>query len=231
MVYGWVARHIAALVPTRCVVCTEVGIDGYDVCPACLAALPWLDVACARCALPLGLAETNKAVCGACQRRAPPLASTTAAFAYSWPVDRLLRRFKFRQDLAAGRLLSQLLAQRCERAPRPQALVPLSLHVARLRRRGYDQALELARPLARDLGLPCLTALTRVRDTCAQSALEADVRARNVRGAFVAEACLPEHVALVDDVMTTGATLYAAARALHAAGVRRVDAWVCARVP
>ncbi|MFT4249277.1 MAG: ComF family protein [Pseudomonas sp.] len=231
VVYGWGAHRLAALLPTHCLVCGEAGVAGRDACLACLAALPWLREACPRCALPLGAAERGQVACGACQRRPPPLDAVIAAFAYGWPVDGLLRRFKFHQDLAAGRLLGQLLAERCRQAPRPQALVPLSLHIARLRQRGYDQALELARPLARVLGLPCLPALRRIRATRPQSELDARQRVRNLRGAFAVGIALPAHVALVDDVMTTGASLHAAAHALRKAGVQRVDAWVCARVP
>ena len=107
------------------------------------------------------------------------------------------------------------------------------LHRARLRRRGYDQALELAKPLARALSLPLLDdVLHRHKTTTAQSRLDADARQRNLRDAFAVApgAKLPAHVVLLDDVMTTGATLHAAARALRKAGVRRVDGWVCARV-
>lgn len=107
----------------------------------------------------------------------------------------------------------------------------MPLHRARLRRRGYDQALELARPLARGLGLPLCDGLHRVRATAPQSELDARARRRNLRHAFAVQAPLPPHVALVDDVMTTGATLHAAAQALRRAGVGRIDAWVVARVP
>jgi ComF family protein len=112
-------------------------------------------------------------------------------------------------------------------------VIALPLHRSRLRARGYDQALELARPLARALQLPLLEgALRRTRATTPQSELSALARRRNLRGAFACDgAALPAHVVLVDDVMTTGATLHAAARALRRAGVERVDAWVCARVP
>lgn len=151
-------------------------------------------------------------------------------FAYAWPADALLRRFKFHQDLAAGRLLASLMAERCATLARPQALVPVSLHRQRLRQRGYDQALELARPLARALALPCLPVLQRRRATLPQSELHASARARNLRGAFAVIGEVPAHLVLIDDVMTTGATLYAAARALRRAGAERVDAWVCARV-
>jgi len=172
-------------------------------------------------------------LCGACLRRPPPLQATHAAFVYGFPLDRLLPRFKFHRDLAAGRALGEAMATRFATLPRPQALLPVPLHPARLRQRGYDQALELARPLARALAVPLqLDGLRRVRDTRAQSELDARARRRNLRGAFVAgRGALPAHVALVDDVMTTGATLHAAAVALRRAGVARVDAWVCARVP
>ena len=119
-------------------------------------------------------------------------------------------------------------------AERPQALVPVPLHTGRLRERGYDQALELTRPLARRLGLPLRDdLLRRARATAAQSTLDAGQRRRNLRGAFAVRGhcALPAHVALVDDVMTTGATAHAAASALLRAGVARVDVWVCARVP
>lgn len=169
--------------------------------------------------------------CGACLRApARRLPWTSATFVYATPIAGLVRRFKFHQDLAAGHLLSMLMAESLQGCMRPQAIVPLSLHPARLRQRGYDQALELARPLARKLQLPLCHGLRRIRATAAQSELDAGARRRNLQGAFVADGPLPRHVALVDDVMTTGATLQAATSALRRAGVLRVDAWVCARV-
>lgn len=173
------------------------------------------------------------ATCPACSVQPPPLDATHAAFDYAFPLDRLLPRLKFHRDFAAGRVLAQCMAEHFADLPRPQALVPVPLHRGRLRQRGFDQALELARPLARALDLPLQAGLLhRCRATHAQSRLDADARARNLRGAFRvdARAALPAHVALVDDVMTTGATLHAAAKALRAAGVARIDAWVCARV-
>ena len=223
--------------PGRCLACAEVGQSGHDLCAACLESLPWNRPACARCAIPLPDAVDDASAaphCGACLRKPPPLRAVHAAFVYASPLDRLLPRFKFHQDLAAGRLLAQLMAQSLAGADPPQALLPIPLHRARLRQRGYDQALELARPLARALRLPLLSdALLRRRATAPQSELDAARRRRNLRGAFVVRpgARLPPHVALVDDVMTTGATLHAAADALRRAGVARVDAWVCARVP
>ena len=218
------------LLPPRCLLCQAPGADGHDLCAACTDALPRCPPACPRCALPQAMAET----CGACLQRPPPQHATVAAYLYVWPVDQLLPRLKFHADLAAGRLLADLAWPAFAAADRPGALLPLPLHPRRLRRRGYDQALELARPLARWLGLPlCTDGLRRVRATVPQSELGAAARRRNVRGAFALApgARLPGHVALFDDVMTTGATLREAATVLRQAGVTRVDLWVMARAP
>lgn len=230
---GWLTRLGRLLYPARCPICREVADEASGLCTACAARLPWLGAACERCALPLMEMQLADGACGHCLQRAPPLRFVQASFLYGFPLDRLLPRFKFHRDLACGRLLSQWMLPACVAAPRPHALLPVPLHATRLRERGYDQALELARPLARALDLPLRADLVRMRATAAQSSLDAGARRRNLRGAFVVDARrpLPEHVALVDDVMTTGATLHAAARALHRAGVARVDAWVCARVP
>ncbi len=225
------ARAWAFVFAPSCLICHERGHNGGDICQSCLDSLPSNRIACQRCALPLGSVET---LCGDCLRRPPPQSATRATFVYRTPLDRLLPRAKFHGDLASLRLLATLMARDLADADRPQALLPIPLHRNRLRRRGYDQALELTRPLARKLGLPLRDdLLRRVRATSAQTRLDAAARRRNVRGAFVvrAGAALPAHVALVDDVMTTGATARAAASALLRAGVARVDVWVCARVP
>ncbi|WP_460731478.1 ComF family protein [Lysobacter tyrosinilyticus] len=236
----WLRVDAARLLwPNQCLVCGAPGLEGLDLCAACADDLPWNCCACPCCAVPLPV----PAVCGDCLRReatlgrrgrAPALDGVYASFVYAAPLDRLLPRFKFHRDFAAGALLAQLMAEFAAGRPRPEAVIPVPLHRARLRRRGYDQALELARPLARALDLPLRDdLLQRVRRTAPQSELSAAARRRNLRGAFAvqASASLPDHAVLIDDVMTTGATLWAAAAALKRAGVRRVDAWVCARVP
>jgi ComF family protein len=199
----------------RCLGCGEAARPALDLCPQCHAGLPWCRPAAITAAV--------------------PLQAVVAAFVYAPPVDHWVLRLKFHRDLAAGRLLSLLMLEACAGAARPTALVPVPLHRARLRQRGYDQALELARPLARQLRIPLRTELLqRARNTAPQSRQQhASERHANLRGAFAATRgiTMPAHVALVDDVMTTGATLRAAAQALHDAGVRRVDAWVCAHVP
>ena len=222
-------KLLGGLWPRHCLVCGEAcPVEG--LCPACRRALPWNRSACQRCALPL---PAPAAACGHCLRRPPPLAAAHAAFRYEIPLDRLLPRLKFHDDLAAGRLLGGLMAEALAGAERPDALIPLPLHRKRLRSRGFDQTLELATPLARALHLPLIDdILIRMRETAPQSRLDAAARRRNLRRAFAVREgiALPTHVALVDDVMTTGATLHAAATALLCAGATRVDAWVCARV-
>jgi ComF family protein len=141
-------------------------------------------------------------------------------------------RFKFAGTLAAGRSLSLLWIASPLPALRPRAIVPVPLHRSRLRRRGYNQALELARPLARSLDIPLWCGgLRRIRATNAQTELTAVQRRRNVRGAFTvaSHGPPPDHVAVLDDVCTTGATLAECARVLQRAGVRRVDVWALAR--
>lgn len=227
---GWWRHATRLLLAPRCLICRERGNNGADMCASCTKQLPWNLTSCLRCGLPM--ATTGE--CGDCLQRPPALTQTRAVFVYGFPLDRLVPRFKFHRDLAAGRLMAELMAGPLSSAPRPDAIVPVTLHPHRIRQRGYDQALELARPLAAALALPLQPDLLhRVRATAPQSELDAGQRQRNVARAFrvVPHAALPGHVALVDDVMTTGATLQAAARALLGAGVRRVDAWVCARVP
>jgi ComF family protein len=222
-----------AVLPPHCLLCGQSGAGQRDLCAACAADLLRNRVCCPRCALPL---EAPAPLCGECLQAEPPFASACTPFIYAPPLDALLTRLKFGRNLAAGRVLSELWLGAVREAPPlvPQALIPVPLHDDRLRERGYNQALELARPLAHafDTALR-YDVLVRTRATSAQSDLDADARHRNLRGAFAVapNATLPAHVALFDDVMTTGATLRECARTLVSAGVARVDVWAVARAP
>lgn len=236
------ARHILvdglrrvqfALLPPHCLLCGQQSDSGRDLCAACADDLIHNRVRCPRCALPL---DAPAPLCGECMQSEPPFASAFVPFVYASPLDQLETRFKFGRSLAAGRVLSELVLDvlGVSPPPLPQALIPVPLHPARLRERGYNQALELAKPLSRALRIPLRDdVLVRTRATAAQSDLDADARRKNLRGAFaVMENVMPpQHVAIVDDVMTTGATLRECARTLVRTGVERVDVWALARAP
>jgi len=218
-------------VPARCLLCGVRGASETGLCAACASELPRNDRHCARCALPM---ESPVPLCGRCIRRAPPWDSAWVPFRYAWPLDRLEARFKFGGDLAAGRVLAKAWCGSAAPADLPQAIVPVPLHRARLRSRGYNQSLELAGPLSKSLRIPLLRdGLRRTRATTAQSELTAVQRRRNVRGAFAAhfDGDVPRHIAVLDDVFTTGATLTECARVLKRVGVERVDVWALARAP
>ena len=198
------------------------------LCEACDADLPrLLGSACPRCAL----ASPGEAVCGRCLADPPAYDATCAALAYRFPVDVLIHALKFGGELALAPLLGGLLAERARTAGRVDVIVPVPLSAARLRERGYNQAMELARPIGEALQAPVDARLCeRTRDTPAQTGLAWAARARNVRGAFLCPAPLDGAVvAVVDDVMTTGATLAEIAQALKTAGASRVLNFVAAR--
>ena len=218
--------------PQRCALCVaEAGCE--LLCPACADALPRLPSACPVCALP----AQGATPCGACLAHPPPFAATVAAFVYAFPVDRLLQQLKYGGHLALADWAGAALAQAVERATdarvpaeRPDCIVALPLGRTRQRERGFNQAQEIATRVARQLHLPRTRALMRSTGGPPQAALSWSQRAANVRGAFTAVVDVHgARLALVDDVMTTGATLAEAARTLVRAGAARVECWVVAR--
>ena len=200
------------------------------LCSACDADLPRLGrELCPRCAIdsPAG------AVCGRCLARPPAYDATVAVLAYRFPADAMVQALKFRSELALAPFFGQLLAERARGAERVDCLVPVPLAVPRLRERGFNQAQEIARHVARATGLAIRPdACQRVLHTQAQFELPMDARAKNVRGAFRCDGFLEgARVALVDDVMTTGSTLAEIAATFKRAGAAFVANWVLARTP
>jgi len=220
--------------PSLCAVCRGWGVQ--RLCTECETRHAAPVPRCERCALQV---PAGQPVCGACIAHPPPQDATVAALAYGHPWDGWMRDFKFHGALDLAPALSRLMADALQRAaaPLPDLLLPLPLSEARLRERGYNQAWELTRRLARRLGCRAdAHLLLRIRDTPHQLALPRDERGANVRGAFAVEPrrraeMTGRHVALVDDVMTTGATVAEAARVLKQAGAARVSVWVAARTP
>lgn len=224
------ARAVGSLPAEPCVLCLDPADGPAGFCAACALDLPWASAACGRCAMPLPAGATG---CGSCSLRMPSYQAAFAAFDYSFPVDQLVRRLKYHGHLAHSRNLGALLAQAGGgRSAGIDGWVPVPLHREREARRGYNQALEIARELAARTDRPLLDGLLwRARATRTQAGLGAIERRANVQGAFRADPRVKGlSIGLVDDVLTTGSTADAAARALQAAGARRVEVWVVARV-
>ena len=235
MVYNWINNVQRLLYPSTCLLCGRPGADGLDLCPECRAELPRNHNPCRRCALPLPTDTPAGALCGECQKTPPPFERCLAPFTYRSPLPELINGLKFRGRLAYSRLLAELLLPAVAEVAQepPERIIPVPLHPTRLRERGYNQALELARPLSRHLGIPLeLRYCRRIRSTQPQSGLEQKQRRRNIRGAFeISPEIQARHVALVDDVVTTGSTVAEIARQLKRRGVERVEVWALARTP
>ncbi|HSG11186.1 MAG TPA: ComF family protein [Gammaproteobacteria bacterium] len=232
MVYKWGNRLLDSLFPPVCRLC-RAGISGsLPLCAGCRDDLPRLAPGCSQCARPLGGGVGDRR-CGRCQRKPPAYDRATALFHYRPPLDYLVKRLKFSGDLGMGPLLAELMRQQLQGRTQalPGLLIPVPLHPHRQRERGYNQALELARPLGRALDIPVDSRLCRrTRPTAAQSLLGTTARRVNMRNAFAVNAtAVTAHVAIIDDVMTTGCTADELARVLKRAGASLVEVWVVAR--
>jgi len=216
------------LLPQDCVLCQATSGERL-LCDACERDLPASRAACPRCALD----TTDGAECGACLADPPHFDASRAAFAYSHPADSLVQALKYGGQLALAGFFAQKLQQRVGRPEGIDLIVPLPLHPQRLAERGFNQAAEIARALSRAIGVRMDAQLaTRVRDTAPQTSLPWRERAANMRRAFSCERDLSGlRIAVIDDVMTTGATLNEFARTLKKSGAARVENWVVARTP
>lgn len=224
---GWLGRAL----PGRCVFCLTTLPGDHPWCEACFWELPWNPSACPGCAEPQPGAARGRR-CGHCLCLPPAFDRAWVPLRYDAEVAGLVQRFKFDASPRAGRVLLELMEEGLPPAVRgwPEALVPVPLHPRRARERGFDQARWLAARLGRQLRCPLVLA-QRARDTRTQRGLDRGERRRNLRGAFRLPVGLPRRVALVDDVMTTGATLDALAMACRQAGAEEVQAWAVARTP
>ncbi len=231
MVNNWLKfEHYCALCDERCE-------TGQSICGACEAELPWLREQCSVCALPLPMSHLT---CGECQKRPPAFDHVAVPWRFAFPVDTLISRFKHQAQWPSGRLLAEQMARHLlyafdEGLPRPDMLLPVPLAPRRLRQRGFNQAQMLAdwlRP-ALDIGVRA-DLLQRIQDTQSQQELDAAARRRNLRQAFALSDEVQvrgRHLAVIDDVLTTGATAEALARLLKRAGAVRVDIYCLARTP
>lgn len=226
-----VDKGLRRAMPGRCAFCLAPALDDRPWCRDCFEALPWNQPACPVCAEPQPGSWRGR-ICGACLRRPPAFVRARVPLRYGEEVAWLVKRFKFQASPRAGTVLLALLETVLTEQARtwPQALVPVPLHAIRARGRGFDQAEWLAARLAKRLRVP-LRQGRRLRNTPSQRGLDRSERRANLRGGFRMATPLPSRVVLLDDVMTTGATLEALARACLAAGAEEVEAWAIARTP
>ena len=257
------------LLPSCCILCGQ-HCPNRMLCSGCENDLPRITACCRQCGLPgqRGAAE----LCADCLRHPPPWNHAVAALVYEYPVDHLVRRFKFHNDFACGQLLANELVRTVKLRPelcnvnqrnleqfsldqcppdqgtmeksrleksrqklnceKPDLLIPVPLHFLRRCKRGFNQAEFIAKELQRHCSIPLQRdLLRRTNHTSAQSGLDRKTRQKNLRDAFRCEPLNGLHVALVDDVLTTGATLQECSRTLKKAGARQISVWVAARVP
>ena len=221
-----VARRFNLRLGQDCLLCGATSVSDI-LCTACAADLPQLpQPACPRCALP----TPNGEICGHCLRKPPHYDATRAAYRYDFPLDKLIQSFKYAHRLALGAYFGQQLSALGEGIA-GDLIIPLPLHPERLRERGFNQALELARPVSKAWRLPIdATSCSRSRNTTAQANLPWRERVKNMRGAFHCATDLAgKRIILVDDVMTTGASLNECARTLKLHGAREVSVLLVAR--
>ena len=226
---------LAALFPRRCILCDQLA-GLLNCCPACRQDLPWITSPCSRCGDVLPV-DYRGSVCANCSQLRSPVSRIVSALIYEYPVDQLIGMAKFRARADSAHALGELLAihllARFDQGDLtlPDLIMPVPLHRRRMARRGFNQATEIARPLAKALNLPLYPdGCRRVRDTAEQTRLDALQRLKNTRDAFRASAKMDAmHIAVIDDVITTGSTVRSMAIALRAAGARKIQVWTVAR--
>lgn len=228
--------------PYTCILCSRPSTRHQDLCEGCLNDFPILQHPCPQCAQPLpfaplslGTAQTLR--CGRCQTNPPPYTRTLALFSHEPPVTRLILGLKFRQQLLHARVLGELLAEYIQHRgysnqPRPDIIVPIPLHPVRLKERGFNQALEIAKPISKKLCIPLDYLHTqRIKHTVPQMDLPAAERHNNIKNAFSAQRDFSGLcVAVVDDVITTSNTVREFCALLRRHGAKTIHVWCCARV-
>ncbi|MDH5483675.1 MAG: ComF family protein [Gammaproteobacteria bacterium] len=224
-------RILQRIYPQNCVLCGASSASEAGLCVDCQADLLANPTACARCALPLAAASRHL-LCGQCLQKGPVFDAAWSPFIYAQPLEWMIHQLKFNGRLLYAKWLAELA---CKQLPQldeiPDCILPVPLHPSRLRARGFNQALELARPLARALSLPLDSRhCRRLIHTSPQTGMDAKQRRKNIRGAFSFEnPAAYDYVVVFDDVITTGSTVSELARVIKREGVRRVDVWSLAR--
>lgn len=232
MVYNC-TKKIQLMFNLPCLLCGGGSHSPIQLCHACIDDLPRLENQCYCCAIPLPGDDTR--LCGSCLKQKPSYQTIRTPFFYQNKIQELIGDFKFNGKLAEGRVLAQLLARHLSKeiTPKPSLLIPAPLHPRRLRQRGFNQSAEITALLSRKLNIPWHPGyLVKTQQTASQNGLTRKQRLTNVNGSFHYHSQhYFSHIAIIDDVVTTGATAEAMARACLQQGVKNVEIWALARTP
>lgn len=232
MAQKWLELVQSNLFPPTCLLCNNPGKLAFDLCTPCYQDLAINLYCCYRCAENYDQAKKNHQLCGHCLKHIPAYTKTYAPFLYQGSIRYLLHHLKFNAQYKNARLLGMLMAEfLMQNADIPERIIPVPLHPLRYRQRGFNQSIEIAKTLQTTLGIPLdFKSCIRHRNTPHQIDLSAKLRKTNLKNAFsVTSTITAQHVAIIDDVMTTGTTVNELAKVLLKTGVKRVDVWVCAR--
>lgn len=227
----WLQQLLYTLFPGTCILCDAASHRNLDLCMGCEQDLPLLENACLRCSIPLSQGQT---LCGRCFSKTPPYERCVALYRYVPPIDQLIIDFKYNRKLLIGKILAYLLAMHLQslyQDDAPELLIPVPLHPKRLRDRGFNQALEIAVVVSDHCRIPIDNrCCRRVKNTDAQRNLSARQRQININKAFTIDREITaRRVAIVDDVVTTGATVTELSKELLKHGAQEVHVWAVAR--
>jgi ComF family protein len=216
----------SALFPQACLLCKAPSNNDLGLCQACLNDLPWHSPSsCPQC----GLNSYEGQRCGACITASPDFDTTKALFNYEFPINLMLQQYKYKHSLPIAQIFASLML-RFKSGSKFDLIIPMPLHPQRLKERGFNQSLEIARLLSKPLEIPVRHVCERIKFSAPQASLPMKDRVKNMKGAFICNEDLSgRNVILVDDVMTTGASLNALAKAVKAKGAAHVECWLIAR--
>jgi len=215
--------------PHVCALCQNHCERALDLCAACEAELPFIENACTLCATPL-YDEQDHSVCGACLKEPPHYDRLICLSYYKDHIARMITQLKFYHQLAYANILGTLMAKHLLPDEKPNCIIPIPLHKKRLRQRGFNQALEIAKPIAKRLEIPIdYKSCQRIRHTQPQTEIDAKHRHNNLKNAFSVTRQMPKQVVILDDVFTTGHTVNELSHTLRKAGIEHIEVWCIAK--
>ncbi|MDH5766845.1 MAG: ComF family protein [Gammaproteobacteria bacterium] len=224
-------RIVQAIYPATCILCGDPGQGRRDLCHACEQDFTENQSACRICAIPLPETVADQ-VCGQCLQKKPPNNTAWSPFVYAQPLEWIIQQLKFNKRLSYARLLSDLMIERlASQQVQADCIIPVPLHNKRLLSRGFNQSVEIIRPVARYLDISLDTrSCQRQGFSAPQSAMDAKQRRKNIKGVFKFNNQKNyKHVIVFDDIVTTGSTAGEIVKVIKRQGVKQVDVWSLAR--